>query len=316
MLPERVLIEKSLRFNLFSLRISKEHTFFIETALGKMSKHNFLPTQRQAHDLNDKFVKLLIEIIFLTDQAAISNILAFDGIVTDLTFAAEKATERLAGFSINTELTALELSLGTIHKVSQLIPMDKIYTLNKKALDLQEALAEFSTRLILNVLESNANVPHYSKLITHIYRETSFYSVELAKIQNELSVAPVNKIIDYLVFGNISMQEHLSLIKETLYPSEKQLIDSAGQLLKQLDDLNKLILPLKQDPFYLPAFTTWNIQTLNAIINFKRRLTKGILDRTIKTRMAPLFIDHFTREANYYLRILNSLIHCIEMRKT
>ena len=88
--------------------------------------------------------------------------------------------------------------------------------------------------------------------------------------------------------------------------SEVQLFKQANAFSDQFDELNEKTKALPQNPDQLPEITGESETLVTNLRNFKRQGTEGILACQVKSLIPPWLADHVTREANHYLRLLNS----------
>ena len=101
-------------------------------------------------------------------------------------------------------------------------------------------------------------------------------------------------------FWNLIMMEHALFIRGLLDPTENKLINTSNdfameysQLLKEANDKNNQI-------------TMSSLEETKKFRDFKIAGTKGLLNCEIQSIIIPLLADHVLREANHYLRILES----------
>jgi hypothetical protein len=98
------------------------------------------------------------------------------------------------------------------------------------------------------------------------------------------------------------MAEHAQFIDGMLDPTEKRLKETAEKTAKRFEGLvdecikaaERLIIQKSTD-------------ATQGIIDYKKAATEGLLKCSIKSVIPPLLADHVYREANHYLRLLNTL---------
>ena len=102
----------------------------------------------------------------------------------------------------------------------------------------------------------------------------------------------------HLFFARI-MMEHALFIRGLLDPTEEDLIASADQFAgdyrRLLDTAADRIVPSRETAVLTEKFR-----------DFKRAGVEGIEGCRIRSLILPLLADHVLREANHYLRILES----------
>ena len=100
------------------------------------------------------------------------------------------------------------------------------------------------------------------------------------------------------------MKEHALFIRGLLDPSEEQLIDTADDF---AGDFKKLLEMARQrDCKVTDALTEKSLTEARKIRQFKAAGTDGILKCQIASLILPLLADHVLREANHYIRLLET----------
>ena len=100
------------------------------------------------------------------------------------------------------------------------------------------------------------------------------------------------------------MMEHALFIKGLLDPSEENLIDTADEFA----DVFQNLIKEAQTMTNITMNSVFN-KTLNQTVqlkNFKEAGTQGIENCKIKSIILPLLADHVLREANHYIRLLET----------
>ena len=100
------------------------------------------------------------------------------------------------------------------------------------------------------------------------------------------------------------MMEHALFIRGLLDPSEEDLIDTADEFADEFKDLI-------EDAKNMTNMTINSVtnETLNQTVqlkNFKQAGTEGISSCKIRSIILPLLADHVLREANHYIRLLET----------
>lgn len=96
------------------------------------------------------------------------------------------------------------------------------------------------------------------------------------------------------------MKEHALFIRGLLDPSEEKLIQTADTYPKEY---KKIIESYGNNLAYLTS------ASLNETVNFRNFKVagkEGILNCKVKSIIIPLLADHVVREANHFIRILES----------
>jgi hypothetical protein len=103
----------------------------------------------------DTFETLLDRTITLSKGMLSAEVLSSGELVTDLTLPAEKATQLLTGLPIGTGITKRELALASDERCWSKLNFDlasKVSALNKEAIAGTQAVIEFQTTLLNNIL--------------------------------------------------------------------------------------------------------------------------------------------------------------------
>lgn len=302
MLSNEEYIRQSLELNLFFMRIAKEHSFFMESAFGP----NDQALAQQAEALKNEFSTLLAETLCLADGIISPEVLSSGELVTRFTLDSERASSYYSGISIDTELTRQEFSLGSSPSAINPLSVDQISSLNQRAINATTVLADYKSQLLQNILSCRTFTFNYPLLIDHILREARFYLKMLTTLQNRRRVDLKRDIIDQEIFWNRIMAEHAYFIRGLLDPSEEELFETAHRFGKQFDNLTKQAQTMTEQTTILPKLSRQTYKATVGIRDFKVAGTEGLLQCKIKAIAVPLLADHVTREANHYLRILNT----------
>lgn len=303
MLSNEEFIRQSLELNLFFLRIMKEHAFFLEAAFG--TKEQSLA--KQADTLKCELTALLAETIMLADGVISPDVLCSGELITKFTFDAERATEFYSGVQLDTELTRMELSLDRkLNPVISSLLVDQVSALNQKAITATTVLADYKSKLLQDVLSCKIFTFNYPLLIDHILREARFYLKILYQLQNRHEVNILEDIIDQEKFWDRIMAEHAKFIRGLLDPTEVALFDTANRYGKTFDALTAQAMTMTEQTTILPQLSSKTYKATVSLRDFKTAATEGLIQCKIKALAVPLLGDHVLREANHYLRLLNT----------
>ena len=106
------------------------------------------------------------------------------------------------------------------------------------------------------------------------------------------------------MFWNQIMMEHALFIRGLLDPTECELVGTAdtfaGDYCRLLEEARE------QDCRTMDTLTRETLETTEKYRDFKAAGTKGITCCDIRSVILPLLADHVLREANHYLRILQT----------
>ncbi len=300
MINDQKYVILSLEVHLFFARIMKEHSLFLEA--GFTPKNSNLANS--AEHYKKEFEKLLSYAISASNGIIRPEILKSGEISTDYTLGTEQKTQNLTGIEINQNITMLEARLrsGNNPQVSTKL-INYVSELNANAKKIIKGLINFKQTVLDGVLSCNLFTTNYPLLIEHIIREAKLYLSLVEDLDNRVDIDSKDAKETELFWDQI-MMEHALFIRGLLDPSENKLIETADEF---ANDFNKLIEEAKA----MTDVTIKNTidETLNQTIdlkNFKQAGTEGIASCKIKSIILPLLADHVLREANHYIRLLES----------
>lgn len=298
MLSRIEFIKVSLDVNLFFQRIMKEHMFFIETSLTPVEAEII----EDADILKKSMEGLLSESVILAQGAVSNEVLDSSEIVTPYTLSAENITSKLTGASIDTNITKAELRLvnNPDFNYSEWLE-DKIFDLNCRTLNLLEEIIAFKKNIYNLVLECKIASTMYPHMIEHIIHEAELYEEILKTLKDK-------ELLDYTIceelsFWNEIMEEHTEFINGLLDPTERKLKATA-------EDFSRIYERLLKDCMrcHKRDIVCRSLRATEELSDFKSAATEGILKCEIQSIIPPLLADHVYREANHYLRLLESLL--------
>lgn len=285
----------SLELHLFFDRIMKEHSFFLETAFMEKDAE----FKRVANNFQRIFSDILDNVTILANGKVSKKFLDSNEIVTNNTLLAENQSSDLSGIRINTDITLKELDLksGNVNVDEGLI--NNISMLNRKTLPVIKNLINFKNDVLNRVLSCKLYTLNYPQLIIHIMNEAKMYYNLLLRLENKEPFT-ANYIYEQELFWNKQMKEHAEFIRGLLDPTEKELIKSANNYANEYGEIMK---NYSNNPSTL---TDISLKETLSFKEFKTVGTEGILTCKIRSIIIPLLADHVLREANYFIRILNS----------
>lgn len=291
----------SLEQHLFFARIMKEHAFFL--------KVGFLPPNadlaKRSEHLMRKFESLLSRAIALSDCVVRRCVLDSGEIFTEFTDCAERKTQCLTGMFINRDLTASAMRLkgcncnANLH-ISKTL-MHQVRQLNQDGLQLVNCIIDFKEKLLRGVNSCSIFTSNYPLLIEHILREARLYRAHLMRLEG-LSNCSCHELRDSELFWNQIMMEHAMFIRGLLDPSEDALIDTADDFAEDYKHLLKTSAAANDR-------TMCNenpLELTQKFRDFKRAGVEGIEACKIRSIILPLLADHVLREANHYIRLLET----------
>lgn len=300
MISRERYVTSSLELHLFFMRIMKEHSLFLEA--GFTPKNTKLSKEADRYKI--EFEKLLLEVVKLSNGRVRKSVIDSGEVFTEYTSNAEKKTEYYTGIDINSKITHMEESIecdGT-KKIDSKI-LSSVKSINNRAMKLLDGLIDFKMKILNDMLSCKLFTANYPLLIEHIIREAKLYRsyVEELECGENIDEGEAKKTE---LFWNQIMMEHALFIRGLLDPSESKLITTAdefanefGELIEKAENINVMTIKSVIDDA---------LKETIKIRDFKKAGTKGILNCEIKSIIVPLLADHVLREANHYLRILES----------
>ncbi|WP_148551233.1 DUF2935 domain-containing protein [Paraclostridium bifermentans] len=300
MINDQKYVILSLEVHLFFARIMKEHSLFLEA--GFTPKNSDLANS--AEHYKKEFEKLLSYAISASNGVIRPEVLKSGELITDYTLGTEQKTQNFTGIEINQNITKLEAKLrsGNNPQVSSKL-INYVSELNSNSKKIIKGLINFKQTVLEGVLSCNLFTANYPLLIEHIIREAKLYLSLVEDLDNRVDIDSKGAKETELFWDQI-MMEHALFIRGLLDPSENKLIETADEF---ADDFNKLIKEAKA----ITDVTIKNTidETLSQTIelkDFKQAGTEGIASCKIKSIILPLLGDHVLREANHYIRLLES----------
>lgn len=294
----------SLETHLFFSRIMKEHAIFLEAGFPCVDR----PWIERAEWFRLQFEQLLRETVQISGGRVNRRILCSQELATEFTLPAERRTEHLTGIPIDSSIT---------RQVSQLSPCrcinetgeaaGAVDDINGRALQLLEEFIDFKENILEEVGKGNLYNANYPLLIQHILREAKLYHATLTEIMADKEPC-YKEMKNTEEFWNCVMMEHALFIRGLLDPSEEELIKSADKYaLKYRELLEKA---KQQDCIATIALRQQALEDTQEFCRFKAAGTKGILNCEISSVIFPLLADHVLREANHYIRLLQTDCAC------
>lgn len=300
MIDNQRYVVLSLELHLFFSRIMKEHALFLEAGFTpKDSKF-----ANEAEHYKREFEKILSNAVNMSNGIIRPNVLNSGEIVTDFTLGTEQKTQNLTGIKINQSITMLESKLhsGNNPQVSSTL-VKQVNQLNINAKRLVSGLINFKQRILDGVLSCNLFTVNYPLLIEHIIREAKLYLSLISDLENEVDIDSKDARETELFWDQI-MMEHALFIRGLLDPSEEELINTSDEFADEFESLIE-----EAQAMTVATINSVTNETLNQTIQlkeFKQAGTQGIASCKIRSIILPLLADHVLREANHYIRLLET----------
>ena len=289
----------SLETNLFFSRIMKEHALFLEAGFVCADTAWI----ERADWFQGQFEDLLRDAVRLGDGRVNRKIVDSEELVTEFTIPAERRTEHLSGVSIDSSISRKELKLRPGWQTTEGGELARaVDKLSRRALFLLDEFIPFKESILKVVKEGGLFQANYPLLIEHILREAKLYRATVAELleKREPSYSSLKKTEE---FWNQIMMEHALFIRGVLDPSEEALIHTADRFAAEYREL--LERARRQDCRALGMTESALEETLR-FSRFKAAGAEGILNCQIASIILPLLADHVLREANHYIRLLET----------
>ncbi|HBG0435782.1 TPA: DUF2935 domain-containing protein [Clostridioides difficile] len=300
MIDNQKYVILSLELHLFFSRIMKEHALFLEA--GFTNKNYNLAME--ADHYKKQFEDLLLYTVSASNGIIRPDILYSEELVTTLTSVAEQKTEEFTGIEINKNITTRELNLqsGVNPQVGQDL-VNYVAQLNSDAIRLLDGLINFKERVLDGVLSCTIFTSNYPLLLEHIIHEANLYRSYVVDLENKIDIESKNAKEIELFWDHI-MMEHALFMRGLLDPSEGELINTSNDFAIKFNELIE-----KTNEMTDSNIKNITEETLNETVefkDFKEAGASGIEQCKIKSIILPLLADHVLREANHYIRILES----------
>lgn len=293
-------VSLSLETHLFFGRIMKEHSLFLLAGFPAKNEDYI----RKADWFRREFEEFLCEVVEISQNRIGRSVLESGEIVTEFTLGAERRTSFLTGIEIDSEITMAEKNLRTGRDCGrERIAIRRIRNLNQRALRLVNGLIAFKENILRNMMECRLLTFNYQLLIEHILREARLYRGMLMELERTGNIS--NRDMLWMErFWNQIMMEHALFIRGLLDPTEEELIMTADGFAEDYKEL--LEQAREKDCEVTKDLTERTLQITEKYRDFKAAGTKGITECEIAGLILPLLADHVLREANHYLRLLET----------
>ena len=300
MINDQRYVILSLELHLFFSRIMKEHSFFLEA--GFTPKDSNLA--KEAEFYKNEFEKQLLYAVSASNGIIRPNVLNSGEIITDFTLGTEIKSQNLTGIDLNQDITKKESQLYSESnpKISS-NRVNYVSQLNANAQRLLKGLINFKQKILNGVLSCNLFTVNYPLLIEHIIREAKLYLSLVNDLENRIDI-DLKDTRETELFWDQIMMEHSQFIRGLLDPTEENLIDTANDFANEFKDLIKEAKSATDAT--INSVTNETLDKTTQLKNFKQAGTEGISSCKIRSIILPLLADHVLREANHYIRLLES----------
>lgn len=293
MLSKEMYVQWSLQYNLFWLRIMKEHAIFIEATMPPPGKS--LAQKADAYKQN--YDQFLLTAITLSNGMLPLDVLQSGQFYTQFTEGAEQDAEKYTGISTRPDITLKEYDVAPIYgelAITGNLEQD-VNHLNQSVLTLTESFIQFQSDLLNDRASCRLFTMMYTGDILHVLMEAKRYQMILAAMQNR----DENAIEDYKTFWTNNMADHVKVMRGQFDPTEAAYFNKANQLAEIFDTLsqeetNTNTYPTNQEL----------LMSTNEVRDFKADTTDAIMRCKVQSIMLALYTDHLLREANHFIYLM------------
>ena len=295
MLSREDYVRVSLQYNLFWIRVMKEHAVFIEATMSPPGRQYGL----RADNFKQNYDRLMLTAIRLANGVIPADVLHSGQFYSEYTEEAEAQAQLDTGIFINRELTRQEYNIvpqnpgfAVTAKLEQDVSM-----LNQNLLTLTDSFVRFKAELLNLRSSCGLFTMMYTADIEHVLLEARRYQKILTGLQNRNDVA----MEDYKTFWTQNMAGHAKVMRGELDPTEVAYFNQANEFANAFDTLANA----ETGGGAYPADDTLLSET-HAIAGFKAETTQGILSCHVQAIMLALYTDHLLREANHFIWMLQN----------
>ena len=289
----------SLETHLYFARIMKEHGLFLEAGFPCKEKKWI----ERADEFRGQFEELLRDTVQISDGRVNREILNSGELVTEFTIPAENRTENLSGVVIDSNISRQTQKLQSLCEEKEDRDIIRaINSLNRRSVQLLNDFITFKENILTEVSRGRLFQVNYPLLIQHILREAKLYRATVRNLMERRNIS-YKGLRDTEVFWNQIMMEHALFIRGLLDPSETELIQTADRFALEY---HLLLEKARRQDLRANGLTKETLEEPLQYSKFKAAGAKGILDCRISSIILPLLADHVLREANHYIRILQT----------
>ncbi|MDD7728717.1 MAG: DUF2935 domain-containing protein [Clostridia bacterium] len=289
----------SIETHLFFGRIMKEHALFLEAGFPCCEKSRI----EEANLFRREFEDVLSDLLRIDGITVSDPVLHSNELITEFTIPAERKTEALSGIPINSDISSMTRKLHCeCSREENRCLTRQITAINERVLCLLNQFICFKERLLCDVKECRLFTANYPLLIEHITREAKLYREILERLQGNRCISYQN-LYETEAFWNQIMMEHAWFIRGLLDPSEAELISTADDFSK---DYARLLKLARRQDCKANSLTSETLEETKKYRDFKTAGADGILNCRISSIILPLLADHVLREANHYIRVLET----------
>lgn len=293
MLSTEDYIRLSIQYNLFWIRIMKEHAVFIEATMPPPGRQY----ANQAGRFKQNYDRLMRLTIRLSNGIIQADALHSGQFYTQYTIEAEQQAQISTGINIDTNLTRMEQNIEPYNPnyAVNTYMEQSISALNENLLSLTNSFVRFKAELLELRTTCGLFTMMYTADIEHVLLEAQRYQKILVGLQNRVDVNPE----DDINFWTQNMAGHAKVMRGELDPTQGVFINQANAFANTFDTLANE----ETSVCNTPTEGTLLAETED-IAEFKAMITQGIIDCKVQAIMLALYTDHLLREANHFIWLL------------
>ncbi len=289
----------SVETHLYFARIMKEHSLFLMAGFPGKEKA-WIET---ADWYREHFEDFLKEVLDVGEGLVRNEVRESCELTTKYTALAETRTQELSGIPIDCRITELEQNLkkDCYREVDREL-LQRIRELNEKAVWLLDGLIDFKQGILDKVRKAKLFTGNYPLLVEHVMREAKLYRSAVSELLRNRQVSE-GRLYGSEAFWNQIMMEHALFIRGLLDPGEVELVRAAHGFSREY---RELLEQAKRQECRVAKEMESAMEKTKRFCTFKAAGTEGILECKIDSVILPLLADHVLREANHFIRILES----------
>lgn len=293
MLSTEDYIWLSIQYNLFWIRIMKEHAIFIEATIPPPGQQYALLAAQFRQDYD----RLMHTTIQLANGLIPANVLHSGQFYTPYTIEAERHAQKSTGIHVDSNLTQLEhcIKPRNLNIAINTYMEQSVCTLNENLLSLTNSFVMFKSELLELRSTCSLFTMMYTADIEHVLLEAQRYQKILIGLQHRDNIIVENDII----FWTQNMAGHAKVMRGELDPTQAVFINQANTFANTFDYLATSEVKDNNNQ----ANDMLLSETKN-IARFKAIITQDIIDCKVQAILLALYTDHLLREANHFIWLL------------
>ena len=287
---------QSLELHMFYGRLMMEHVMFLEIRLMPANSE----LSKMAGWLKEQFETLLQNAVMLGDGVISEEAVSSGEMVTAHTLASERLTHYFTGVDVNQGITAMQEKLsGT--QTPKVTPelLSQVRKLNAVGESLIHSTIEFKYKVLAQLQACKIFVADYPLLIRNMLHEAIDYNSRFSALKNGREHYDEQ---DILLFWKQGMLEHVVSYRNMFDPTETEMIAISDGFMHRYTSLMRETSMMNDalTPHILTAVQKEAIDYRD----FSEAVVKKIVACELQCAIFPQMADHWLREMNYFVRLL------------